>query len=826
MGKMSSLLKKGWSFLIYVAMAGLILSGCATLPENQAAQEKAQAPVIQSVEVRPSAERVVVEFISSEPAPYAAFKLLDPLRIVLDIRGELDGALQRVKDVYVAGITDIRLEEGKTQSISSRAVIGTNRPVDFDVRSSDNVITVTITPEKDALPLPDTAQKAPAAEERKGPVTPQDPRIFFKERPGDLTQILGLDFTLLGQGKSRLIVTTDKKARYDLNQKGPKSLLLNITQATIPPLIMRHMDSMYFEGAVELVKTSLSPADQGVSMAITLREMVPYHVKQSETELTIDFGPTTVGPPEKRIVPLRQTQTAPGSAAPMIARMPLIPGPGQPLFTPLETASTPGAEGEPVIVQPIELEDPRAPRVYTGTRMTMDFVNADVTNVLRLIGEVSNLNIVWGPEVRGTVSMRLKDIPWDQALDLILENNNLGKRQSANVIWVAPKGVIQQLETAEKDRIDEYNARLRAQRRQKEEEKAQEPLVTEYIPVNFAKVEELKEVVKAGIGFPSEKDYVVIEPGEESLASNIGRMRKISADVRTNTFILTDLVSNVQKAKDVVRQFDTPVKQVMIEARIVDATDQFTRDLGVRWDNFQIQRRNDTAVPFASFESTLSNVVTQTNPARALQKPGDPSGFPPGGRLTSPGFVSNSPEGWAPNLGLLFSNLSASGLTATVLDAKLALSEAEGTSKTISAPKVIAMNGQTATISRGDSIIIPATENVESTTLDATLSLEVTPTVSFNDFITLEIKVTDDNAPSNIRILKKSIQTKLLVKNGDTIVIGGIYTEFDGVGEDGIPGLRRIPLLGWLFKAQTKSINKTELLIFLTPTVLKSYTKL
>jgi type IV pilus assembly protein PilQ len=157
-----------------------------------------------------------------------------------------------------------------------------------------------------------------------------------------------------------------------------------------------------------------------------------------------------------------------------------------------------------------------------------------------------------------------------------------------------------------------------------------------------------------------------------------------------------------------------------------------------------------------------------------------------------------------------------------VLDAKLALSEAEGKTKIISAPKVIAMNGQAATISRGDSIVIPATENVASETLDATLSLEVTPTVSYNNYVSLDVKVTDDNAPSNIRILKKSVSTKLMVRSGDTVVIGGIYTENESLNEDGIPGLRRVPLLGWLFKARSTSLQKTELLIFLTPTVIPS----
>jgi type IV pilus assembly protein PilQ len=794
MGKMPILLKKGLSFAAYLAMAGLTVSGCAPVSVNPAAREKAKAPVIQSVEVRPSADRVVVEFINSEAAPYTAFKLLDPPRIVLDIRGELADELPRTKEVQAGGVTDIRLEQGKTQAISSRAVIGTSRPVDFDVKASGAVIDVTITPEEKLPQTAEAPQKAAEGVEKKETVTPSEPRIFFKEHPGNLTQILGLDFTLLDQGKSRLIVTTDKKARYDLDQKGPKKLLLNIPQATIPPLIMRHMDSKYFEGVVELVKTSLSPAGHAVDIAITLREMVPFHVKQSETEITIDFGATTIKPPEKKIIPLQQAQAsmAPKTPAPSL-------GPAA-AVAPIAQKQMAGQQKVPGVmgIEALKPVTPGEKKHYTGTPMTMDFVNADVTNILRLVAEVSNLNIVWGPEVKGAVSMRLKDVPWDQALDLVLDNNNLGMRREGNVIWVSTKAQMAQVEAEERRKVQEYEARLEAERKklvqEKEKEKELEPLETEYIPVDFAKASEILPLL------------TLSETGKS-------RGGKLSVDTRTNMIIMTDIASNVKKARETVKVFDTPVKEVMIEARIVDTTEDFTRNLGVQWNNVQIQHRNDAGVPFTGFDALNTTA-------------GDPSTYPGGGRLGSPVFTTNAPSGWAPNIGLVFSELSGSQLTATVLDAKLALAEEEGNTKIISAPKVIAMNGQAATISRGDSIIIPATENVASTTLDATLSLEVTPTVSYNNFVSLDVKVTNDTAPTNTRINKQSVNTKLIVKSGDTVVIGGIYKDTMASTEDGIPGLRQIPLLGWLFKAQNTNSEKTELLIFLTPTVLPPFKKI
>ncbi|NIT04209.1 hypothetical protein GTO10_04795 [Candidatus Saccharibacteria bacterium] len=182
-------------------------------------------------------------------------------------------------------------------------------------------------------------------------------------------------------------------------------------------------------------------------------------------------------------------------------------------------------------------------------------------------------------------------------------------------------------------------------------------------------------------------------------------------------------------------------------------------------------------------------------------------------------FSSNSPEGWIPNLGFTFGYLTGSTLGAITLNASLALAESEGTAKIISAPKVIASNGESATIARGTTFYLPAAENVEPREVDAKLSLEVTPTVSFNNFVTMEVTLTDETAIVSGKT-GKDLTTKLMVQSGDTIVIGGIYTENVTDNESGIPYIRQIPLLGWLFEAKTKTKEQTELLIFLTPTVL------
>jgi type IV pilus assembly protein PilQ len=274
-------------------------------------------------------------------------------------------------------------------------------------------------------------------------------------------------------------------------------------------------------------------------------------------------------------------------------------------------------------------------------------------------------------------------------------------------------------------------------------------------------------------------------------------------DDRTNTMIVTDIPSVIQTARKLMKQFDVPVKQIMIEARVVDASDEFSRALGVRWSNANGYRINKGAPG------------TSTGSIRPVTLAGQTTG---GG-----GFSTNFPSGWTSNLGFTVARLTSSGLGSMTLDAQLALSEVEGKSKTISAPKVIAREGTEAIIKRGASLLfqVATSEKIEIKEVQAILELTVTPIkVSFNDFITLKVKVTDDIPSGPMEIFRKLIETTLMVKTGDTVVLGGIYKEEGSNKDAGVPFLRRIPVLGYFFNAKTKMINKSELLIFITPTVL------
>jgi type IV pilus assembly protein PilQ len=556
-----------------------------------------------------------------------------------------------------------------------------------------------------------------------------------------------VDYMMLDGGRSLLVVTTDKKATYEMQRKGPKALELTLEDSTIPPLLMRRLDSQFFEGAVDRVKASVM--DSQVVLDISLRDLVPFHVKQTVAGISVDFEATPVKPPVKTLAPLQVTETTQVRAAvdsPRETSRRDVPVPQAPMQTLTTTRTSTVISGK---------TPQSAPKIYTGEPMTFELADAEVTNVLRMMNEVTELNIISDPDISGErINLNVHSVPWDQVLDIILLTNNLAKRQIApNILMITTAAKMGQIEAEEKRKEQEEIAKIDAERRrvieEREKEKELAPLITEYIPMDFAMVEDIKPHI------------VVSDRGS------------ISIDARTNTIIIKDIAESVEEAWEVVRQFDTPVKQIMIEARL-DGT------------NFGF----------------------------------DPTGYNKNSDMVLGGTVSsNAPQGWDSNIGFSLARLTNQGLGTLSLDAYLAYAETEGTAKVISAPKVIASNGESATIARGTTFYLDAAENVEHKEVKAELSLEVTSTVSHNNYVTMEVTVKDETA-GEARKSGKDLTTKLMVASGETIVIGGIYKEDRSEETSGIPVLKDIPVLGWAFKARSKVVSKSELLIFITPTVL------
>ncbi len=749
-------LKKSGNILLLLLLGCIIsLTGCSTVQEKktkEAEVKKRKTAEVNWINVIPdvSGKGSIIQIARSKDASYTAFKLVQPSRIIVDVNAERSKELSAPALFSKNLIEDIELKEIQGEPAKTRIVASLKQDSEYNVDEKGNIIRVSIFPKESA-----EAPKTPPAPVSVGrEVEPKEPRIFFEPGKGRLNKILGIDFCMLPKGRSRVTVTTSEKADYDLKRKSRDVLALDLKYAYIPEELNRYIDTTHFKGAVNRIVPE--PINGLVRLNITLNEMVPYHLIQTEKELNLDFNkPVYAETPSKVIKPARLNKS---------------------LFEPetkVAQAEEEGPAGLSVETYPITAD--KNDKEYKGERMTLEFSNADIKNVLKLISEVSKMNIVWGPEISGTVSMKLKNVPWDQALNVILETNDLGMIKKGNIIWITTKSKIKELEREKEEKIKAEQERMRQLRAAEKKAESEKPLVTEYLHLDFARAEEIKDHI---------------------LLTDRGT---VSMDERTNTVIIKDTQEQIREARKIVEKFDIPVKQIMIEARIVDASTNFTKDLGLQWNSFQRQWQKRSGMNWGT----------------------DPTQYNTFGDMITKGAMStNAPDNWAGNIGLTFARLTNRGLGTLALDATLALAETDNKAKVISAPKVIASNGKEATISRGDSIIIPATENVESTTLDATLSLTVTPTVSFNNYITLEVQVTDDQAPSTQRLLRKSIDTTLMVKSGETVVIGGIYKETKGEDETGIPWLKEIPVLGWLFKARRNSLEKTELLIFLTPRVL------
>jgi len=445
---------------------------------------------------------------------------------------------------------------------------------------------------------------------------------------------------------------------------------------------------------------------------------------------------------------------------------------------------------------------------YKGDSVTFDFKDIDIRNALKMIAEMSGFNIIMSDNVTGTLTLRLIDVPWDQALDLILTARGLGKEQMGNVVRIVPLEILRKEQQARLE-VQRGNAQLAS-------------LVTEYIVLNFAKADDVLAMLQGSQQTQASTQTVTAAAtaqtaggtGQQNSTTLLSERGSIQADTRTNTLIVVDAQNSVDNIKRLVEVLDKPVEQVLIEARIIEATDNFTRKLGVRWGG------NFAGSPPNRFPSTV-NVGGGVGAVDASSGLASTASGARGFIVDLPAAASAASGG---AVGITLGSLSG----AINLDLELSASEADSDIKIVSNPRLITANLQEAYIKSGTKvpIVTPATTTSPATTVltDAVLELKVTPQITANKNIILDIFITKD-APTKVNgltgITTKEIQTNALLKNGETVVIGGIYTRENNVADEGIPGLKDIPILGWLFKKNTKTDKRTELLIFLTPKIIQ-----
>jgi type IV pilus assembly protein PilQ len=657
---------------------------------------------------------------------FNAFKLTKPDRLVIDVFEARSGIKSNAVAISSFGIGNARLglSADKVRVVLDAAK---DKLPAYQVAKSDNGLKVIFT-------------AAPAVAQGKGERETVAEPVKSKAGAKKVTKpkvstVEAIDFKDI-DGYSRITIKVSGECEVGKPSKVAQGLSLTIDNCRIPRRLQRMLDTSAFAGAVQGVTPFQVKVKGGDSarILVKLRSDAPFDLKQEGDTIHWD-----IKKPE-------------GSETPELIKSPLVP----------VAASTQeekvNAGGEIAASKRI-IEKPGDKKVYAGRKVSLEFSDADIRKIFQLIAEVSNLNFLIADDVSGTISIKLVNVPWDQALDVILETKGLEMKREGNIVQIKPAG---KFKTMEQDELEAKKARERAME-----------LHTEIFDINYA-----------GVG-----DVVTQLNSLKTAREGVS----VTQDARTNRVIVTDIAPALEKMKYLIRSLDTPEKQVMIEARIVEATSTFTRDLGIQWGIHYTD-------PSASFlginqlDTGFGGIVTTTVPAAGTSGPGA-------------------------GVGVSFGKLGSD----VQLDLRLSAAAVNGQIKIISTPKVVTLNNKAAKISQGQSIPYQTTsaEGTKTEFVEAALTLEVTPHITADGNIGMKIKASNNSAGTGSPppINKKEATTELQVKNGETTVIGGIYVDSDTEEDRGVPFLQDIPLLGWLFKSNTKTKTKTELLIFITPRI-------
>jgi type IV pilus assembly protein PilQ len=542
----------------------------------------------------------------------------------------------------------------------------------------------------------------------------------------------GVDFRRGSEGEGRVVVDlSDPSTSVDIRQQG-QQIVVDFLNTSLPEALRRRLDVSDFGTPVALVST----VQQGnnVRMTIEPRGLWEQNAYQSDTRFVVEVKPVKEDP------------------------------------TRLFQGSRQG---------------------YQGERLSLNFQNVDVRSLLQVIADFTNLNIITSDSVQGSITLRLKDVPWDQALDIILQSKGLDMRKNGNVLIVAPR---EELATKEKLELEARNQLADL-----------EPLRTEYFQLNYAKVEAFTKILT------DDKQRILSKRGSAVW------------DPRTNLLIINDTAAKLEDVRRLIARVDIAQQQVLIEARIVEASDTFSRNLGMR---FGVARITGTGVFGGGTGLISSGSSSGGGGSGAGTGIGPSSGTLSGVGLSSLNFVNlpaSTIGGFSPGtfaLTLVNSSLS------NALNLEVSALEADGRGKIVSSPRVVTADKVKATIEQGTEIPYQQATSSGATSISfrkATLKLEVTPQITPEGAIFLDVRVNKDSrgqdTASGPAIDTKNVQTQVLVDNGGTVVLGGIYEQLERTTVTKVPLLGDIPVMGALFRNTQRVNDRTELLIFITPRV-------
>lgn len=669
-----------------------------------------------------------------EVARFEVIELADPPRLAIDLTG-LKGTPKAPRG-QLANVRDVRLG---AHADKVRVVVEFDQSAPFNVRRRADGLEVWF------QKPPAAAKATPAPSQGEAVMEIDGERVMTESAPmvasaqAEITDVSFRDSEAGGAVELKL----KGNVRFNVERPDSKSAVLNLEGARIAHRLEKSFDTSALETPVKMVSVfSVPGAAPRVRLVVAGGEALDQVVTQRPGSLTWRFSKKGL--------------------------------------TESVVAATESAGFSTEADEVAEEGAPQQRRGYVGKRVSFEFKDIDIHNLLRIIAEISKKNIVVADDVTGKITIRLRNVPWDQALDLILRSKSLGKEEFGNIIRVAP---LQKLEDEAKSRAE-----------RKKNQRLLRDLTVALIPVNYATAANMASRVKE----------VLTERGN------------VAIDERTNTLIVRDLPENMGKVRSLVTSLDLQTPQVLIESRIVEASTRFAREIGIQWGGQGVMAAtngNPTGLVFPSSVAVTGGIASASTVGTA-----SPANY-------AVSLPVGAGEGNGGAIGMAFG--SAGG--AVQLNLRLSALESQGAIKTISAPRITTLDNATASISQGVSIPFSQVSAAGANTqfVQARLSLDVTPHVTQDGSVLMDIKAANNQPdPANTGangqpgISRKEASTNVLVKDGETTVIGGIYVRTGSSNQAGLPVLSKIPVLGFFFRNYRELETKNELLIFITPRIL------
>ena len=718
-----------------LAVAGLTACAAVASAQTPAADVSNAIERVDATQT-PTGVVLTIDMKNAVAGVPASFSVANPARVALDLPGAVNAVGRNMVEINQGDLRSVNIVQAQGRS---RVVLNLKRPLTHAVSVDGKRILVALGGAADTTTFRPTGAAAAAAAAPTTTTAAATPAPTYPAPTvGTPRSLRGVDFRRGAEGEGRVIIDlSDPNTNVDIRQQG-NTVIVDFLNTTLPDTLKRRLDVSDF--ATPVSNVSASQQGNNARLVVEPRGLWEHNAYQSDTRFVLEVRPVKEDP--------------------------------QRLFQGTRQG-------------------------YQGERLSLNFQNVDVRSLLQVIADFTNLNIITSDSVGGTITLRLKDVPWDQALDIILQSKGLDMRKNGNVLLVAPRDEIatkEKLELESRSQISEL-----------------EPLRSEAFVVNYQKAEEVRRL---------------LVDDKQRLLSKRG---SVAVDPRTNQLFVQDTAARLEDVRRMLQRIDIPVPQVLIEARIVEADDKFSRTLGVRLGGTTGYPTQLAGTGVYGQGSGLGTVSATGPGGTVITTTGAGTG---GGGSSSTNLTQTSNFVNLPAAGIGGFNPSGFALTlvnaslSRVLQLEVSALEQDGLGKVISSPRVVTADKVKAVIEQGTEIPYQQATSSGATSVSfrkAVLKLEVTPQITPEGAIFMDVKVNKDTrgaeTTSGPAIDTKAVQTQVLVENGGTVVLGGIFEQSERTQTTKVPFLGDIPYVGWLFKNTTRINDKTELIIFITPKI-------